>query len=226
MLSDNEKLKKWEPLVYKISNKHLGAAKKCSLELEDLVSVGNMAIITAYNTHDPEKSKIITHVYNHINWAIKSEITQSQNIKSYEVLKICRLNNIKKTSKIELSNSDILKLDKKMYPKSSYFRSTDDVESIKGLSKIKIQDYNITNHTSVSIDESSRLESRAIIRDIISYIENVKPKDKSILTNRWLNQKTLKETAKSCNISFQYVRQVEATHKKILAKKFDLDSGF
>lgn len=69
----NEDIKKWKPLVKKISYRYKNNPYK--LELEDIEQIGYIGLIRGLKNFDSTKgTKLINHLYNYIKWSIDREI--------------------------------------------------------------------------------------------------------------------------------------------------------
>jgi len=68
ILTEEELLKKYEKLIYKLSNKkYICYGKK--YPLEDILQEAKISAIRAYRNYDPTKNtKLITHLHNYINF--------------------------------------------------------------------------------------------------------------------------------------------------------------
>ena len=62
---------KYRPIVVKIANKYKEEAKRCGLELDDLIQEGYIGLYNAARTYDPSKDSIF---YTYASISIKSKI--------------------------------------------------------------------------------------------------------------------------------------------------------
>lgn len=70
----NEEYEKYSKIVYKIAHRFRNNG---FVSFDDLVSIGNLALVEAYNDHDPEKGmKLSTWIFQNVLWSIKREIKQ------------------------------------------------------------------------------------------------------------------------------------------------------
>jgi len=92
----NEDIKKWKPLVKKISCKYINNPYR--LELEDIEQIGYIGLIKGLKSYDKNKNtKLISYLYNHIKWAIDSEMISLKSDKR------CTLSN---STSLDISISD------------------------------------------------------------------------------------------------------------------------
>jgi len=68
ILTEEELLKKYEKLIYKLSNKKFMLYSK-KYPLEDILQEAKVSAVRAYRIYDPSKNtKLITHLHNYINF--------------------------------------------------------------------------------------------------------------------------------------------------------------
>ena len=68
ILTEEELLKKYEKLIYKLSNKKYMLYSK-KYPLEDILQEAKVSAVRAYRIYDPSKNtKLITHLHNYINF--------------------------------------------------------------------------------------------------------------------------------------------------------------
>jgi RNA polymerase sigma factor (sigma-70 family) len=69
----NEDVKKWKPLIKKVSWKYRN--NKYRLDLEDIEQIGYIGLIRGLKCFNDDKGvKIQTHLYNYIKWSIDKEL--------------------------------------------------------------------------------------------------------------------------------------------------------
>ena len=68
ILTEEQLLKKYEKLIYKLSNKKFMLYSK-KYPLEDILQEAKISAVRAYRIYDPSKNtKLITHLHNYINF--------------------------------------------------------------------------------------------------------------------------------------------------------------
>ena len=76
----NAEFEKFLPLVKNIVNKY----KNCGIEYEDLIQVGSLGVLYAYNHYNEEKNTKLSYwVYKCIEFFIKKEIGKSKSITAF-----------------------------------------------------------------------------------------------------------------------------------------------
>lgn len=71
-MTDNQFLQ-YKPMIIKLARKYEN--NKYNISLEDLIQVGSIGLLNAYNSFDESKSvKFITHAYNCVSFELKKEL--------------------------------------------------------------------------------------------------------------------------------------------------------
>ena len=71
-MTDNQFLQ-YKPMIFKIANKYKN--NKYNISLDDLVQIGSIGLVIAFNTYDDSKgTNFNTHAFNNIKWAIMKEL--------------------------------------------------------------------------------------------------------------------------------------------------------
>lgn len=79
-MTHEEVIKQFTPIIQKMAYKH-SKDKRSLSDFEDLVSVGCMAAIEAYDTFDPEKASLVTRAFWLINNRMQIERDGMKNLK-------------------------------------------------------------------------------------------------------------------------------------------------
>ena len=200
---NNSLLKKYEKLIYKLSNSFYGVNK------EDLIQSGFLGLIKAYKNYDKSKgTKFSTYAYNYIYGEMYELYSKNRNIKlNKKCLKVYK---------------DLTRAREMLEQK--YNREVSLYETCKYL-KIDIKDVReILNSIRVpqSIDElvvdipyEENIDERILLNE---GIESLDSSEKDVIRKRYINDYTQEETAKALGLSQAKVSRIESSGKAKIKK--------
>lgn len=221
-MTDEEKIKEWTPLVYKLAGKYAKKASKTIIQFEDLVSVGQMAILEAYNTLDEEKASLMTRMYSLICHRMQNEISENTFLTKGHVNFLMRLKKAYRELGENATDEEIEAWSKKTHKHPSTRLTKNNIQDYKNMIGIihvskdilndegKIYNNYFTTESNIEEDVDYKLKLEMIHK----YLEYMKPIEKEVILGR-MNGETLEELAITNNCTREWIRQVE---KKAMEK--------
>lgn len=230
-----EQYNKW---IYKHAYKCVGICP--SLEMEDLVSVGQFAIFDAIEKYkDTEGATLKTYIMNHIRYRILSELRNNFHYGPSHYNKILAVNKYKTIIEKEILNLEGIPRDATPEEISKCMHRYDLSKSYK-LSPKQVKDMlEIANiyHTSIDrtfgegdnlkidIPDDIDIEMSAIMKNnkevVRTAIFRLSEKEQKVITGRFFDEKTLEEIGNEMSCTREWIRQLEARSLKKLKIEID-----
>lgn len=220
-MSDEDKIKQWENLVYLICNKLNKNIKKTILEREDILSIGKMAVLEAYKTFDESKSIIKTHIYNTVYFAIRNEIKKHSHLSESQSNILMTMNKVCRELGDNATDKEIIARSNENNKSSAL--TLNSINFYKNIRKLHHIDITKISHKACGTEPSQNHLGKKMLLEKISKEMDLLPKEhKTILCMRWLEDKTHKEISTLLGFSAQKSSHIENKYKKLFSERFNV----
>lgn len=212
-------VKKYIPLVKYIASRVI-IGKTKYIEYEDLVSYGMIGLMDALNKFDEKKGmKFSTYASIRIKGSMIDELRKISPISKGAMDKLNRYNDaIEKLQKKNFREPDIIEISKEL---NISLEEVSQIENyINYISVISLEDLIFSEDDDIPligtvVDEKSpspekSLEEKELLEFLVKAVDNLKEKDKTVLSLYYYERFTLKEIGKVLNVSESRVCQLHS----------------
>lgn len=223
-MTEAEILKQYQPLVHKLAYKYIKKAEHLPVELEDLVSEGNIALIEAYRTHNESKANFTTYAFSRISFKMSDTLTLAQHMSKAHMNWLLRLKKIQRILGEDASDYEIIKYCEKEYEHAATRITKSNIDFVRSLAKLRHnpthkfdEDGDIREYI-VEEDFKEELLDYKIKREtILSFLKYMPTKYQRTILGR-MEGKTLEEISQECGCTSERIRQIEAKALTYLQK--------
>lgn len=214
-----EIVKKYIPLVKYIASRVI-IGKTKYIEYEDLVSYGMLGLMDALNKFDEKKGmKFSTYASIRIKGSMIDELRKISPISKGAMDKLNRYNDaIEKLQKRNFREPDIIEISKEL---NISLEEVSQIENyINYISVISLEDLIFSEEDDIPligtvVDEKSpspekSLEEKELLEFVAKALDNLKEKDKTVLSLYYYEKLTLKEIGKVLSVSESRVCQLHS----------------
>ena len=191
-------IKQYERLIYKISNSFYGVNK------EDLIQSGFLGLIKAYRNYDKTKgTKFSTYAYNYIYGEMYELYSKNRNIKlNKKCLKIYRDLTRAKEMLSQKYNREV-----SLFETCKYLKL--DVSEVKEILNMIVEPKSIEEDL-VTIPYEDNIDTKILIGESMDSLNDV---ERRVFKERFLNDFSQEETAKTLGLSQAKVSRIESKGK-------------
>ncbi len=233
-----EVIKKYIPLVKYIASRVIMGKTKY-IEYEDLVSYGMLGLMDAINKFDQERGmKFSTYASIRIKGSMIDELRKISPISKGAMDKLNRYNDaIEKLQKKNFREPDIIEISKEL---NISLEEVSRIENyINYISVISLEDLIFSEEDDIPligtvVDEKSpspekSLEEKELLEFLAKALDNLKEKDKTVLSLYYYERLTLKEIGKILNVSESRVCQLHSRalihlRQELKKLKYEIDN--
>ncbi|PRR78710.1 RNA polymerase sigma-D factor [Clostridium liquoris] len=231
-------IKKYIPLVKYIASRVIMGKTKY-IEYEDLVSYGMLGLMDAINKFDEERGmKFSTYASIRIKGSMIDELRKISPISKGAMDKLNRYNDaIEKFQKENFREPDIIEISKEL---NISLEEVSRIENyINYISVISLEDLIFSEEDDIPligtvVDEKSpspekSLEEKELLEFLAKALDNLKEKDKTVLSLYYYERLTLKEIGKILNVSESRVCQLHSRalihlRQELKKLKYEIDN--
>ena len=231
-------IKKYIPLVKYIASRVIMGKTKY-IEYEDLVSYGMLGLMDAINKFDQERGmKFSTYASIRIKGSMIDELRKISPISKGAMDKLNRYNDaIEKFQKENFREPDIIEISKEL---NISLEEVSRIENyINYISVISLEDLIFSEEDDIPligtvVDEKSpspekSLEEKELLEFLAKALDNLKEKDKTVLSLYYYERLTLKEIGKILNVSESRVCQLHSRalihlRQELKKLKYEIDN--
>ena len=231
-------IKKYIPLVKYIASRVIMGKTKY-IEYEDLVSYGMLGLMDAINKFDQERGmKFSTYASIRIKGSMIDELRKISPISKGAMDKLNRYNDaIEKLQKKNFREPDIIEISKEL---NISLEEVSRIENyINYISVISLEDLIFSEEDDIPligtvVDEKSpspekSLEEKELLEFLAKALDNLKEKDKTVLSLYYYERLTLKEIGKILNVSESRVCQLHSRalihlRQELKKLKYEIDN--
>lgn len=210
-MTDEEKIKQWTPLVNKIAHKYSGATANTCVDFDDLFSVGQMAVLEAYQKHDPEKGALTTVMHSLVTFRILNEITDNGKFTRGMRNWILRLKKAYRELGPDATDEQIIAWSDKIHKHQATKLTKNNIEYYKSLMNMQHVGFSIENEHFL-IGEESEIEDKVdynLKKELVlKYLNIMKPNEKTIILGRMAGD-TLDDLGIKLHLTRERIRQIE-----------------